>query len=80
MKNRYYISSLTAVLVAILSLASCKKTAPNIFNMFEVTLDLHQNSPYSLSENQTLNEGDSIYFDFTISSPNADMLRISCLG
>jgi hypothetical protein len=76
MKNRYTILSLALVLVAIASLTSCKKTAPNIFNMFDVTLELHQNSPYSLKENQTLNEGDSIYFDFTIKSPNKDMYQV----
>ncbi len=62
--------------VVITAATSCKKTAPNIFNMFEVTLELHQTSPYSLAENQTLNEGDSIYFDFTIASPNKDMHQV----
>ncbi|MGC4235779.1 MAG: hypothetical protein QM594_22585 [Niabella sp.] len=76
MKNRYTISSLALVLVVIASLTSCKKTAPNIFNMFDVTLELHQNSSYSLTENQTLNEGDSIYFDFTITSPSRDMYQV----
>lgn len=76
MKNRYKILSLALAMIAVASLISCKKTAPNIFNMFEVTLELHQNSPYSLTENQTLNEGDSIYFDFTIASPGKDMHQV----
>lgn len=75
--NKRYISLQIVALVTIIVLTSCKKTVPNIFNMFDVTLDLHQNSPYSLLENQDLNEGDSIYFDFTITSPTKEMAQVA---
>lgn len=77
MKNKYNILSIVLSILATAGLLSCKKTAPNIFNMFDVTLELHQNSPFSLSENQTLNEGDSIYFDFTINSPTKEMYQVA---
>lgn len=78
MTNQYKLGiSLVSLLVVSAVLTSCKKTAPNIFNMFDVTLDLHQNSPYSVTENQTLNEGDSIYFDFTIKSPTKEMYQVA---
>ncbi len=77
MKNIKNKVSLLLFLAIFTGLSSCKKTAPNIFNMFDVTLDLHSNSPYSLTENQTLNEGDSIYFDFTITSPTKDMYQVA---
>lgn len=78
MKNQCkYNISLVLLLAVATVVTSCKKTAPNIFNMFDVTLELHKNSPYSLTENQTLNEGDSIYFDFTITSPNSDMYQVA---
>lgn len=56
---------------------SCKKEVPSIFNMFDVTLDLNKNSPYSVVENQTVEEGDSLYFDFTIKSPTKDMYQVA---
>lgn len=77
MKNIKNKVSLLLFLAIFTGLSSCKKTAPNIFNMFDVTLDLHGNSPYSLKETQTLNEGDSIYFDFTITSPTQDIHQVA---
>ena len=77
MKNQDKFKITLLLLILAVATSSCKKTAPNIFNMFDVTLDLHKNSPFSLSENQTLNEGDSIYFDFTITSPTKDMYQVA---
>ena len=77
MKNYYSGISMALLIIAIAGLTSCKKEVPNIFNMFDVTLQLNSNSPYSLKETQTLNEGDSIYFDFTINSPTKDMYQVA---
>ncbi len=76
-KQTKFCVSLMLLLASMAGVTSCKKTAPNIFNMFDVTLELHSNSVYSLSENQTLNEGDSIYFDFTIKSPTQEMYQVA---
>lgn len=56
---------------------SCKKEVPSIFNMFDVTLELNKNSSFSVTENQTVEEGDSLYFDFTIKSPTKDMYQVA---
>ncbi len=72
--NRLLILLLMVVLTGSLS---CKKEVPNIFNMFDVTLDLNKNSPFSVTENQTVEEGDSLYFDFTIKSPTKDMHQVA---
>ena len=77
MKNYYNSMRPALLLMAIVSFVSCKKNVPNIFNMFDVTVDLHSNSPYSLKETQTLSEGDSIYFDFTIKSPTQEMYQVA---
>lgn len=76
-KQNQFCISLVLLLALTAGITSCKKTAPNIFDMFDITLDLHKNSPYSLSETQTLNEGDSIYFDFTINSPTKEMYQVA---
>lgn len=58
-------------------LASCKKDVPNIFNMFDVTLELHSGFPKAASEYNELNAGDSVVVDFTINSPSKDMYQIT---
>lgn len=73
-KNKFSLFLFVAIFIAF---SSCKKTAPNIFNMFDVTLELHQTTPYSLTEEQTLNEGDSIHFNFTITSPTKEMHQVA---
>jgi hypothetical protein len=60
-------------------MASCKKVSPNIFNMFDVQLDLHTDGPNKLSEYTEVNPGDSVVIDFTIHSPSTDMYMICVL-
>jgi hypothetical protein len=60
-------------------LASCKKESANIFNMFDVTLDLHTDKPNAASEYTEANPGDTMLIDFTINSPTKDMYMISVL-
>lgn len=66
------------LLSGLLFLTACKKTADNIFNMFDVKLTLHQSVPYAIDENAEVNPTDSILIDYTIESPDADMYLI-CL-
>lgn len=70
------ISALFVTAICIVA-GSCKKTAPSIFNMFDVQLELHHNSPYSVSQYQEVEQGDSLYFDFTITSPTKDMYQVA---
>lgn len=70
------IMGVIAIFMAV-ALPSCKKEAPSIFNMFDVSVELNQKSPYSLKETQTVQEGDSVYFDFTINSPTKDMYQVA---
>ena len=64
-------------LVSLTGTISCKKEVPSIFNMFDVTLELNKTSQYSVTENQTVEEGDSLYFDYTIKSPTKDMYQVA---
>ncbi|WP_207492334.1 hypothetical protein [Aridibaculum aurantiacum] len=76
MKN---IKLLGASIVLLLALAGCKKESQNIFNMFDVQLTLHQNHPFSTGEYKEVNDGDSVYIDFTITSPTKDMYQVAVL-
>jgi hypothetical protein len=60
-------------------MASCKKESKNIFNMFDVQLDLHTEGPNKLSEYTEVNAGDSVVIDYTITSPTTDMYMICVL-
>lgn len=77
MSNPYKILvSVTALTVSLL--CSCKKEADNIFNMFkDVTLTLHDKHPYSVTGYKQVNDGDSVYFDFTIESKKTDMYMVA---
>jgi hypothetical protein len=44
-------------------LAACKKESTNIFNMFDVQVELHTTHPFSVGEYKEVNDGDSIYID-----------------
>lgn len=57
-------------------MTSCKKESQNIFNMFDVALTLHNNNPKAVSGDVDVNPGDSLVFDFTITSPNKDMYMV----
>ncbi len=66
-------------IVVLLLLAGCKKESDNIFNMFDVKLTLHDSHPFSVGEYKEVNDGDSIYIDYTIESPSKDMYQIAVL-
>ncbi|RZK37856.1 MAG: hypothetical protein EOO90_24100 [Pedobacter sp.] len=60
--------------LAIFSFASCKKESQNIFNMFnDVTVTYNASSPLSVVDYKNVNDGDSVYVDFTINSAKEDM-------
>jgi hypothetical protein len=59
--------------------ASCKKESKNIFNMFDVSLTLHNDKPNAVSEYVEANPGDSLVVDFTINSQTKDMYMICVL-
>jgi hypothetical protein len=61
------------------STAACKKESKNIFNMFDVTLELHTDMPKSIGEYAEVNAGDSVMVDFTINSPGNDMYMVCML-
>lgn len=75
-KNKSYAGLLAMTLI--LAFASCKKSAPNIFNMFKgVTLTLDSTSiPYSVGVYNQINDGDSVVFNFTMESADIDMYQI----
>ena len=79
MKIRHTTKALLPVLLLVI-FASCKKTAPSIFNQFHVQLTLNQSQPYAVDENGDieLTSKDSVLIDYTIESPDADMYMI-CL-
>lgn len=60
-------------------LTACKKESQSIFNMFDVTLDLHNDKSNSVSEYTEANPGDSLVIDFTINSPTKDMYMVCVL-
>lgn len=66
------------VLVALaLSLGACKKEAPNIYNMFnDVSVSFKGDHPFSVVDYKQVNDGDSVYIDFTINSAKDDMSAV----
>lgn len=60
--------------ISMLLFASCKKEADNIFTMFkDVTVTFNNSDPRCVTDYKLVNDGDSVYIDFTINSPNEDM-------
>jgi len=60
-----------------LVLASCKKEAPNIYNMFnDVTVVFKNEHPLSVRDYKDVNDGDSVYIDYTITSAKEDMAAV----
>jgi hypothetical protein len=64
-----YITGLVAVTIG---LTACEKKVDPVDN-FAVTVDYHKSSPKALTSDVTLNPKDSIYLDFTITSPDKDI-------
>jgi len=59
--------------------SACKKEGENIFNMFtDVEVTLHDTNPLSITGYKQVNDGDSVYIDYTITSKSQDMYA-ACL-
>lgn len=76
MKSRKF--KIAYVLVALgLSLVACKKEAPNIYNKFsDVSVAFKGDHPFSVVDYKEVNDGDSVYIDFTIISAKEDMAAV----
>lgn len=75
MKTGNYNILLPFIMVVVFS--ACKKEGENVFNMFDdVTVTLHNNSPYSITGYKEVNDGDSVYIDFTVKSEKKDMHEV----
>jgi hypothetical protein len=62
-----------------LFLTACKKEGENIFNMFnDVEVTFHDTHPFSITGYKQVNDGDSVYIDYTITSKDKDMYA-ACL-
>lgn len=76
MKNITY-STFCLFVMGMLSLASCKKDSQNVFNMFkDVSVEFHGENPLSVVDYKQVNDGDSVYVDYTITSAKEDMYFI----
>lgn len=76
MKTRKY-QLFCALAGLMLSFSSCKKEAPNIYNMFDdVSVNFKGDHPFSVTDYREYNEGDSIYIDYTITSAKEDMAAV----
>lgn len=61
----------------IFTLASCKKESQNVFNMFtDVSVEFHGDNPLSVVDYKQVNDGDSVYVDYTVTSAKEDMFSI----
>ena len=57
--------------------SSCKKDSENIFNMFsDVAVTCHGDHPLSVTDYKLVNDGDSVYIDYTITSAKEDMYSV----
>jgi hypothetical protein len=60
---------------AVLTFAACEKKVDPV-DTFDVAVEYRSSGPKFVTSNVTVNPKDSIYFDFTITSPNADMAYV----
>jgi len=59
-------------------LSSCAKKSENIFNMFDdVTVTFNNRSPLAVTDYKLVNDGDSVYVDYTINSAAEDMYSVT---
>ena len=64
--------------LGIILLGSCAKKSDNIFNMFDdVTVTYNNRSPLAVTDYKLVNDGDSVYVDYTINSAAEDMYSIT---
>lgn len=69
------------IIIAFAALAyffsACKKEAPNIYNMFDdVSVSFNAGNPLNVVDYKEINDGDSIYIDYTITSAKEDMAAV----
>lgn len=56
---------------------SCKEDAPDIFTMFkDVKVTFHGDHPFSVTDYKLVNDMDSVYIDYTITSGKEDMYSV----
>ncbi|RZJ64767.1 MAG: hypothetical protein EOO47_26580 [Flavobacterium sp.] len=68
------IQKLFLLALSVLTFASCKKEAENIFTMFdEVTVAYNNSDPRCVTDYKLVNDKDEVWIDFTINSTNEDM-------
>lgn len=60
------------IVAAAMSFAACEKKVDPV-DTFDVTVEYKNSGANFVTANKTVNPKDSIFFDFTIASPNADM-------
>ncbi len=72
------IQKLLLTAAGIVLLGSCAKKSDNIFNMFgDVTVTFNNRSPYAVTDYKLVNDGDSVYVDYTINSAKEDMYSVT---
>lgn len=75
--NRYKFQLITVLGLCIFLLGSCAKDAPNIYDMFtDISVTFNNDSPYSVVDHKEVNDGDSVYINFTITSASQDMAAV----
>lgn len=73
-KNR---QRLLWLFLAVGIVSACKKETDNIFTMFrDVHVTFNGNHPLSVTDYKLVNDGDSVYVDYTITSDNKDMYTV----
>lgn len=71
------IKSIFVLSLVIGLLGSCKPEAENVMNMFDdVKVTFHGDHPLSVTDYKLVNDGDSVYIDYTIASQKEDMFSI----
>ena len=76
MKN-INISLLCFLILGTGAVLSCKEESENIFTMFkDVKVTFHGDNPLSVTDYKLVNDGDSVYIDYTITSAKEDIYTV----
>lgn len=77
MKSRKLVFIYCLIAGVAISLTGCKKNASNIFNMFDdVSVTFKADHPLSIVDYKDINDGDSVYLSFDITSAKEDMAAV----
>lgn len=77
MKTRNIIK-VAGLFLCLAILGSCKPEVETIFNMFDdVKVTFHGDDPLSVTDYKLVNDGDSAYIDYTVTSDKEDMYSIT---